>query len=665
MYFFDSHFHVQNLTHPNIENFIDRLRNESRIARLLTEEISESFINNAINIAAFSAPLILPLLGVLGPVAGLVRLINRVFDRDEDAKPTMAHLYIINLLLLMNRPIDVYLEEVNQDVLELIKKEALKIGNQSFDKVAVSALIMDYTDRDYTQSEAIANFQYARVGKPVVRQTEDLLAGMKRFNENQGDNVKLTVMPFLGMNPENYGFVDDQPKKVKLPIHLNLNLLPDEWVGGTSMKLLYTPSTKLLVWTPDSMSADEYEKLTEALQTDGASEDIVRQAKALLTDLQLSVGGERSVNQVYITRKFDIPESLSKKCNTVDAEGGGVNLNWTHPSMTEVDRKALQNAIPKPNEHSDAKDRAERAYNLGRIEFLFKQLDAQHNSETPTLNELLDKYFGDAPPSMQTLENNQTAWTGKMDDVGRGVFLGVKLYPPLGFDPYPDGTPDINPRKARVLYLYSFCAQRGIPLTVHTSSGGFQLMSKERHKLYTSPERWLPVMDRFPNLRINFAHCGIQNADMDSDHEWKKVLFERIICKAVKPHGMSSAEWASLLDNPNTDPSEIAWSNPNAYADLSDLLNTKEAYKQFSRGMRALDLTEVQWKHLRSRLLFGSDFMINLRECASYVDYISQYTKNKYGVWADVNGDKLKFDDDEFRFQMAHTNPMRFHFGGI
>ena len=631
---FDCHFHVQNLTHPHIEAFVDRLRKDNKILKLLEKPISPSLIDGVL---------------MLGPFIGIYRMVDRMLKAigGNHTGPTEAHLRILNLLLLMNQPIDEYLKAVNKELDKLLQQPDFKIKGETFEEVLVSALIMDYTDRDYTNTwKTIA---YAQESKPVVRQTEDLLAGIKRFNDGlkAGEKRRLSVLPFLGMNPENYG-LDKEGNYVILKAKLDKNLLPDNVLVAsppTGPKAMYSPTTGRFEWLLDEMTETELEVLKNAF---AANEDAnhVAVSKQLLDDLfrQIRHGGATSVQLLVMLAENSLSEFKSKFEWKPAADAKGGEFIWKTDHMSELERKAIIKALKRPTDEEDLRNQSAWNYSVGRIEYIFRTLEDQ---KPVTIQGLLNKYFGDEHATRAELEKNQTAWNGSIDAIGQGVFAGIKLYPPLGFDPNPDGNIHQNSRKKKAWYLYGFCQKRKIPITVHTSDGGFQIMSSELHYKYTSPKRWLGVLLNFPNLYINFAHNGVQDAVMNGPHEWKKILFEEIIC--AKENGQ--------------------WKYPNVYSDVSDLLNSEEAYKQWEEGMAALNLGNTpaerneKIERIKSRLLFGSDFMINLRESRSYSEYVSRFVCNKPESYAkNTSSFPLRLSDENLRYRMAVENPKRFLF---
>lgn len=128
------------------------------------------------------------------------------------------------------------------------------------------------------------------------------------------------------------------------------------------------------------------------------------------------------------------------------------------------------------------------------------------------------------------------------EKVVNGKFIGVKMYAPVGFSPTDPALMGDGTKKG----VYQFCIENNIPITVHCSDSGFACLSKEltvrghmnldnkifaapvlSHKFDTHflgfkpdeaiherayalnhPKLWKLVLEKFPNLTINFAHFG-------------------------------------------------------------------------------------------------------------------------------------------------------------
>jgi predicted TIM-barrel fold metal-dependent hydrolase len=133
----------------------------------------------------------------------------------------------------------------------------------------------------------------------------------------------------------------------------------------------------------------------------------------------------------------------------------------------------------------------------------------------------------------------RAAVDGIEEEVGRVVsavendgFLGVKLYPVMGY--YPIGNAALpNPAPIdrttwvqidrALIELYGECKDREIPITTHTSPGGArgphgpELTDpgdrKARKRFFgpanhSHPSHWRPVLAKHPELRLNLAHVG-------------------------------------------------------------------------------------------------------------------------------------------------------------
>lgn len=636
--FHDCHLHIQNLTHPHIDAFLERIKKDNKLLALLDIPLAY--------------PLTFPAAGLIGGLyfgyKTLPKFAERIANilKGKKVKPSLGHLKIINLLLLMNKPADEYLMAIHKDINQIIEKNHFKIDGQTFNRVIAHGLIMDYTDRDYN-SDYLKQLQYSSNQKPVVRQTEDMLAGMKRYNESlkEGEEARVVVLPFLGLNPENYDFEPaEKPESgyTMLPsadvLNRQASVLTQYMVTSPSTTLSFTLNNAgRFDWYRKTFREEDLQNFIEALKS---SHPLYEKAKEVLNSFKQEYerNPPKSV-RLFVDINLNKMGEVRKSSFTwnEENEGFGGVFSWLDEEMSYAQRNAIIKAFIQ--DHEDTDDFSLN-YSIGRIEFLYKWFEQKNdaNPDRKSLQYLLNKYFHGRPDASSIIEN-QSAWEGNIENVKSGVFAGIKMYPPLGFDPWPDGSLHKDLRKARVNYLYDFAEKNQIPITVHASDGGFRILSKDMHKLYTSPKRWIPVLNQFKLLRINFAHCGVQGDNMAETHDWKIILFKDIICKHE----------------------DGVFVHPNVYADLSELLNTEEEYEAWELGMNALDLEGVQLEHLKNRLLFGTDFMINLLHSDSYASYIAQYTDNMGSVFPKPKSNrKLQFCDNDLRHRMAVSNPERF-----
>jgi predicted TIM-barrel fold metal-dependent hydrolase len=169
-----------------------------------------------------------------------------------------------------------------------------------------------------------------------------------------------------------------------------------------------------------------------------------------------------------------------------------------------------------------------------------------------------------------------------------GGFLGVKLYPPVGFAPLDNLRlrPEL-PFAARLdealRALYAYCQAAEIPITTHASAANEYGLGL--HAL-VAPDRWQPVLERYPALRLNFGHFG---------HDYG-------VEDRAAPRETASAwiyQAAALIER-----------YPNVYADLS---NSPLVYDvAYATRLVAL-LTDVltRYPKVRQRLMYGSDWWLS------------------------------------------------------
>lgn len=89
-------------------------------------------------------------------------------------------------------------------------------------------------------------------------------------------------------------------------------------------------------------------------------------------------------------------------------------------------------------------------------------------------------------------------------------FVGVKLYPPMGFRAFgngglgfPDGAP--GGIEAALRSLYAWCEANDVPIMAHAENS---LGSNCGYGHRASPSWWRQALEKFPNLRVNLAHFG-------------------------------------------------------------------------------------------------------------------------------------------------------------
>ena len=223
---------------------------------------------------------------------------------------------------------------------------------------------------------------------------------------------------------------------------------------------------------------------------------------------------------------------------------------------------------------------------------------------------MMIKYFGtldeEIPASPDSFIKELSQFKTERIDINttslipRHFFLGVKVYPPLGFDPWPDPKAEPNENK-KVRFLYDFCNTKRIPITTHCSEIAFVVIARKLADKYCDPESWKTVLENYPDLKLNFAHFGSQAISR------KRTWFKKIL-QLIKAY-------------------------PNVYADFSFLERNEKYFKKFiseiddfvadpANGCNYSDV-EAIYDHT----LFGTDFAINLIKIESYRKYLEDFSK--------------------------------------
>ena len=119
-----------------------------------------------------------------------------------------------------------------------------------------------------------------------------------------------------------------------------------------------------------------------------------------------------------------------------------------------------------------------------------------------------------------------------------GLAIGVKLYPPMGFGPTKNAgrdpsfwvkpwssdivrTPNFGKRLDDAMNaLFEWCAENDVPIITHSNrSNG----PSDDFEDLVAPCLWKPVVDRFPDLSINFAHLGGVGSGKAND-DWEGYI---------------------------------------------------------------------------------------------------------------------------------------------
>ncbi len=227
------------------------------------------------------------------------------------------------------------------------------------------------------------------------------------------------------------------------------------------------------------------------------------------------------------------------------------------------------------------------------------------NYSLDELHVLLDKYFKGYQRTKKAFQEKLDKFDGNIANLGVNYFMGIKLYPPLGYDPWPEDAV----QKTKVELLYSICQSNQIPITVHCSDGGFVVDSIFESQERTSPKKWAKVLNQFSQLRLNLAHMGRQGRvsrfRYRKEKLWKDQIFDLI------------AEY----ENVYTDFSCLGF-HDDYYLSLKELINRKSSELQGKMNGKNYKLID--------KIIFGSDFMINLLWTDSYNEYLRVFSETKH-----------------------------------
>jgi hypothetical protein len=205
----------------------------------------------------------------------------------------------------------------------------------------------------------------------------------------------------------------------------------------------------------------------------------------------------------------------------------------------------------------------------------------------------------------------------KDDEVYVDIFAGIKVYPQLGFDPYPNDAAELE----KVEYLYQFCIDKRIPIVTHCSDAGFKVGD---YDALTVPNgKWKKVLEKYPELTLNFAHFGSESKS--DKRQWRNAIIAL------------TKQYPNVYTDISCNDAKQGY-----YDEIEQLLNPDPKKKQ-------KNAPPVPNPELHKKILFGSDFSINL--LASKVDSYNEYLK----AFLDA-----KVTHKEY---LCENNPERFLFG--
>lgn len=179
-------------------------------------------------------------------------------------------------------------------------------------------------------------------------------------------------------------------------------------------------------------------------------------------------------------------------------------------------------------------------------------------------------------------------------------FLGVKMYPPLGYHPDPSSFFNDAEVNHELEDIYEYCETNSIPITVHCSresAYSSELMyCQELVREFCQPSSWEAVLKKYPRLYLNFAHFGGDGdfMDIDNPESWSNV-----IRRLMKEHD-------------------------NIYADLS--YHGIALLKKTAGDYFQLLNTLMQDSRIENRIIFGTDWLMT-RHTWKEKEYVDAFRK--------------------------------------
>lgn len=238
-----------------------------------------------------------------------------------------------------------------------------------------------------------------------------------------------------------------------------------------------------------------------------------------------------------------------------------------------------------------------------------------------------------------------------------GVFVGFKMYPPLGYKPLDSRLPNLDK-------FYAKCEAEGIPILTHCSPGGMTTHdAKLYHALdkadlkkqptrivsctydpctplgyffdnYVHPQNWRPVLMKYPKLKLCLAHFG--------GAEWKEIGLAsdwiEEITKLCDPQ---------IVQGKDSKGKEICFEN--VYTDMSCYnLEDSDEKKNVQELFRAM-LNDKGYQHLQDKVIFGVDWYLSL---VTKAPEYRQYVESFYDTMGEI--DKWQW------YRSALVNPASF-----
>lgn len=233
--------------------------------------------------------------------------------------------------------------------------------------------------------------------------------------------------------------------------------------------------------------------------------------------------------------------------------------------------------------------------------------------------------------------------------IERGGFIGVKLYPPMGFRPidnvgigtdFPDHVkmqlgeqPGATLDRA-MTKLYDWCVPNNVPIMAHAVASN---EAGPGYGLRANPKFWALVLKKYPALRINMAHFGgfrLLGEQGKRDVTWEWTI-GAIFAKAPESYAFADMSY------------------------FSELLGEADKRKVLRGHLAAF---RAAFPASADHLIFGSDWTMMGREVGfvpkrrniSYVDLVGEFLAD--AGYRDADIDRIMFGNSVRYLGLAPTD---------